>query len=79
MFDVSAYLSRNRYTSALIFQQELSVLPATALLANQILDRYFDVVEEYLIYIVIPTEGNYRLDTDARRLHIDQNEADTVL
>ena len=64
---------------AFVAEQELGVGPALVLLADPVLDRHFDVVEEDLVDLVRAVEHDDRPHGDARRLHVDQQERDALL
>ena len=64
---------------ALVAEQELGVVPALVLLADQVLDRHLHVVEEHLVDLVAAVDGQDRAHGDAGRLHVDQQERDAFL
>ena len=64
---------------ALVAEQEFGVVPALVLLADQVLDRHLDVVEEHLVDLVAAVDGLDRAHRDALRLHVDQDEGDAHL
>ena len=49
------------------------------LLADQVLDRHLDVVEEHLVDLASAVHGLDRAHGDAWRLHVDQDEGDAEL
>jgi hypothetical protein len=66
-------------TRALVCQQRLGIGPALVLLADQVFDRHANVVELHLVQAVVVVDGLDRVDLDALGLHVDEQEADTVL
>jgi hypothetical protein len=60
-------------------QQELGVTPSGAGLADQIGDRYADVLEQHLVQRVPLVQRPHRAADDAGRSHIDQQEGDALL
>src|SRR5690348_2942004 len=64
---------------ALIAEQELGVGPALVLLADEVLGRHLDVVEEHLVDFAPAIHGHDGADGDARRLHVDEQEGDALL
>src|SRR3954466_9318048 len=68
-----------RDAGALIAEQEFRVIPALVLLADQILDGHFDVVEEYLVDLGAAVDGLDRAHRDALGLHREHDEGDAHL
>ena len=64
---------------ALVAEQELGAVPAAVLLADQVLDRHLDLVEEHLVHLMPAVHGLDRAHGDAGRLHVDQQERDAEL
>ena len=64
---------------ALIAEQEFGVVPALVLLADQILDRHLDIVEEHLVDFGSAIDGLDRAHRDALRLHVEHDEGDAHL
>ena len=60
-------------------QQILGNSPSFVFLENQILNRYFDVVEKNLIHFMPAIHQNQRTNSDAWRFHVHQDEADAFL
>ncbi len=54
---------------ALIAEQELGVVPALVLLADQVLVGHLDVVEEHFVDLDAAVDGLDRAHRDALRLH----------
>jgi hypothetical protein len=57
----------------------LGVGPALVLLADQLVGRHLDVVEEHLVDLVLAIHRDDRPHGDAGALHVDQQEADAGL
>jgi hypothetical protein len=53
--------------------------PALVLLAHEVLDRHADVVEERLVELRFARDLPQRAHGDARRLHVDEQEADALV
>ena len=72
-----------RIAAALELEQVLGVGPAHVLLADPVLDRHLHVGEEHRVHLLragaVAVGGDDRLDRDARRLHVDQQERDALL
>ncbi len=64
---------------AFVGQQVLGAGPALVFLADEVLHRHADVVEEDLVDLVVAVQGDDRPHADAGAFHIDQQEADTAL
>jgi hypothetical protein len=64
---------------ALVREQVLGVRPALVLLADQVLGRHFDVVEEHFVHLVAAVQHDDRAHGDAGRLHVEQQEGDAGL
>ena len=73
-----------RLAAALELEQVLGVGPALVLLADPVLDRHLHVGEEDLVDLVAHRRARAvdqvdRIDLDAGRLHVDQQEGDALL
>ena len=64
---------------AFVAEQEFGVVPAFVLLADEVLDGDFDVVEEDLVHLAAAVDGDDRADGDAGGLHVDQDERNALL
>ena len=64
---------------ALVAEQEFGVIPALVLLADQVLDRHLDVVEEHFVDLAAAVDGLDRAHGDALRLHVEHDEGDAHL
>ena len=60
-------------------EQELGAVPAAVLLADQVLGRHLDVVEEHLVDLASAVHGLDRAHGDALGLHVDEQEGDAEL
>ena len=70
--------------TALELEQELGVGPALVLLTDQVFDRHLHIGEEDLVDLVAHRRPSAvdqvdRVERDARRLHVDQQEGDALL
>src|SRR6185437_5470310 len=65
--------------AALELQEIFAIGPALAFLADAVRYGHADIVEEYLVDLVVAADGQDRPRGDARRFHVDQDEADAVL
>gem|GEM_PF-5844522 len=64
---------------ALVGQQVLGAGPTLVFLTDKVFHRHADIVEEDLVDLVVAVQGDDRPHTDARALHVDQQEADAAL
>ena len=62
-----------------MLQQHFAVGPAFAFFANEIVKRNLYIVEVDFVHFVLAVEHDNWRDSDARRFHIDQHEADPLL
>ena len=47
--------------------------------ADALIDRYAHVIEVHHVEVMLAVDGDDRLNFDARRLHVEQQEADALL
>ncbi len=64
---------------ALVGQQRLGAGPALVLVEDAVLHRHLHIIQEDIVDLVAALQGDDRTHGDARRLHVDQQEADAGL
>ena len=64
---------------ALMGEQYLGVGPALVLLADQVVRRHADIVEENLVHLRVAIHQHDGLVGNAGRVHVDEQEADALL
>src|SRR5690606_19879794 len=65
--------------SPLIGEQVLGVGPAFVLFAHQVFHRYFYIVEEHFVHLVLTLNGDDGAHGDAGGVHVDQQEGNARL
>ncbi len=64
---------------AFMAEQILRVGPSLVFFTDQVFDRHFHVIEEHFIHFMIFVQHDDRSHGDAGRMHVDQQEGDSLL